>query len=164
MVRGEDGILRAFYNVCRHRAACVATSWKASRLDRCRYHGWTYDLAGRLRGTPEFDGARLRRGEIGLARSPSYLGALRVRPFGQDTAAVSRLPQSASPSELAPWGWSRPRVLSKAREYRLACNWKVFVDNYLDGGYHINTVHPGLAGVLDYAEYRTRSREHQPAE
>jgi choline monooxygenase len=41
------------------------------------------------------------------------------------------------------------------REYELACNWKVFVDNYLDGGYHVNYVHPGLAGVLDYSQYRT---------
>jgi choline monooxygenase len=41
------------------------------------------------------------------------------------------------------------------REYTLACNWKVFVDNYLDGGYHVNTIHPSLAGVLDYAHYRT---------
>jgi choline monooxygenase len=41
------------------------------------------------------------------------------------------------------------------RQYELACNWKVFVDNYLDGGYHVNTVHPGLAGVLDYSQYRT---------
>jgi choline monooxygenase len=46
------------------------------------------------------------------------------------------------------------------REYRLACNWKVFVDNYLDGGYHINTVHPGLAGVIDYTHYRTEIDEH----
>ena len=37
----------------------------------------------------------------------------------------------------------------------LECNWKVFVDNYQDGGYHVNTVHPGLAGALDYAQYRT---------
>src|SRR5207237_4823835 len=40
-------------------------------------------------------------------------------------------------------------------EYVPACNWKVFVDNYLDGGYHVNTVHPSLAGALDYAHYRT---------
>src|SRR5262249_39505228 len=39
--------------------------------------------------------------------------------------------------------------------YDLACNWKVYVDNFLDGGYHVNTVHPGLAGVLDYSRYRT---------
>ena len=41
------------------------------------------------------------------------------------------------------------------REYELQCNWKIFVDNYQDGGYHVNTVHPGLAGALDYAKYRT---------
>jgi choline monooxygenase len=41
------------------------------------------------------------------------------------------------------------------RTYDLACNWKVYVDNYLDGGYHVNTVHPALAGVIDYQEYRT---------
>ena len=41
------------------------------------------------------------------------------------------------------------------REYEAACNWKVYVDNYLDGGYHVHTIHPGLAGVLDYAHYRT---------
>jgi choline monooxygenase len=43
------------------------------------------------------------------------------------------------------------------REYELACNWKVFVDNYQDGGYHVNTVHPGLAGALDYSKYRTEN-------
>ena len=61
-------MLRAFANVCRHRAAPVATEpcGQASRL-RCRYHGWTYDLAGRLRGAPEFDGvADFRREDNGL--------------------------------------------------------------------------------------------------
>jgi choline monooxygenase len=41
------------------------------------------------------------------------------------------------------------------KSYDLACNWKVYADNYLDGGYHVNTVHPALAGALDYREYRT---------
>src|SRR5262245_52725510 len=52
IVRDTDSVLRAFYNVCRHRAALLLTEpqGKVSRL-RCRYHGWTYDLAGRLRGT-----------------------------------------------------------------------------------------------------------------
>jgi choline monooxygenase len=49
---------------------------------------------------------------------------------------------------------------AQRREYTLACNWKVFVDNYLDGGYHVNTVHPGLAGVIDYARYHTDVFEH----
>src|SRR5262249_41588954 len=41
------------------------------------------------------------------------------------------------------------------RTYDLACNWKVYADNYLDGGFHVNTVHPALSGVLDYKLYRT---------
>src|SRR5262249_44105838 len=57
VVRDSDGVLRAFFNVCRHRAAPLLTEpcGRTTKL-RCRYHGWTYDLTGRLRGTPEFDG------------------------------------------------------------------------------------------------------------
>jgi choline monooxygenase len=57
VVRGEDGVLRAMFNVCRHRAAPILNEecGHITKL-RCRYHGWTYDLAGRLKGTPEFDG------------------------------------------------------------------------------------------------------------
>src|ERR1043165_3296145 len=59
VVRGADGVLRGFFNVCRHHAAAVLTApcGKVDRL-RCPYHGWTYDLAGQLRGVPEFDGVR----------------------------------------------------------------------------------------------------------
>src|SRR4051812_33505530 len=57
VVRGGDGVLRGFFNVCRHHAAAVMTApcGKVDRL-RCPYHGWTYDLAGQLRGVPELDG------------------------------------------------------------------------------------------------------------
>lgn len=68
VVCGPDGIRRAFSNVCRHRGARVVCEpeGKATRL-RCHYHGWTYDLAGRLRGTPEFEGvAEFQREEQGL--------------------------------------------------------------------------------------------------
>src|SRR5262249_33433464 len=68
VARAGAGVLRAFFNVCRPRAARVMNepAGRATRF-RCRYHGWTYDLAGRLRGTPEFDGvADFRREEQGL--------------------------------------------------------------------------------------------------
>ncbi len=61
---------------------------------------------------------------------------------------------SPLPHRTMDLGLDRLRFTDR-RDYRLACNWKVFVDNYLDGGYHINTVHPGLAGVIDYSQYRT---------
>src|SRR5215831_17712097 len=68
VVRDEAGVLRAFYNVCRHRAARVVAEPEGQlKKLRCRYHGWTYDLAGRLRGTPEFDGVEdFRKEEQGL--------------------------------------------------------------------------------------------------
>jgi choline monooxygenase len=166
IVRDQEGILRAFCNVCRHRAARVleAECGKVSRL-RCRYHGWTYDLAGRLRGTPEFEGvADFRREEQGLT-------GLAVDPWGpfvwvhqNGRAPGSNAPALADylaplPERIRGLGLESLRFVER-REYIVACNWKVFVDNFLDGGYHVNSVHPALAGVLDYAHYRTEIAGH----
>jgi len=46
------------------------------------------------------------------------------------------------------------------RRYSLNCNWKVFVDNYLDGGYHVPHLHKGLDSVLDYSSYMIENGEH----
>jgi choline monooxygenase len=77
VVRDGEGVLRGFYNVCRHRAARVACAeqGQATRF-RCRYHGWTYDLTGRLRGTPEFDGV------AGFAREDNGLPGIHVAEHG----------------------------------------------------------------------------------
>jgi choline monooxygenase len=57
IVRGGDGVLRGFFNVCRHHAAAVMTEAEGeARNLRCPYHGWTYTLEGELRGTPDFAG------------------------------------------------------------------------------------------------------------
>jgi choline monooxygenase len=157
VVRDDEGVLRAFHNVCRHRAAQVINQpeGRATRL-RCRYHGWTYDLAGRLRGTPEFDGV------ADFCREEQGLPALAVDSWGPlvfvngGPAPVQKLTEFLKPlpERTAGVGLERLRFVGR-KEYQLECNWKVFVDNYLDGGYHVNTVHPGLAGALDYAHYRT---------
>ncbi len=155
VVRDEAGVLRAFSNVCRHRAAPVATEpcGKASRL-RCRYHGWTYDLAGRLRGAPEFDGvADFRREDNGLpGLAVAVWGPWAWVHAGSQPPLLDVL---APLPEQVPAGALGALHFAGRREYEVACNWKVYVDNYLDGGYHVHTIHPGLAGVLDYARYRT---------
>jgi choline monooxygenase len=156
VLRDGKGTLRAFYNVCRHRAARVMTECAgvATRL-RCPYHGWTYDLAGQLRGTPEWDGvADFCREDNGLVP----LAAAVWGPFVWVHAEPVTMPLAEYlaplPDRLADVGLETLRWVER-REYDLACNWKVFVDNYLDGGYHINSVHPGLAGILDYGQYET---------
>ena len=155
VVRDEAGTLHAFSNVCRHRAALVATEpcGRASRL-RCRYHGWTYDLAGRLRGAPEFDGvADFRREDNGLPPLAAAVWGpwVWVHGGGRPSALADFL---APLPERVGGALDALRFVAR-REYELACNWKVYVDNFLDGGYHVHTIHPGLASVLDYAHYRT---------
>lgn len=156
VVRGDDGILRAFSNVCRHRAARVLEQEEgcASRL-RCRYHGWTYDLRGQLRGTPEFEGVE------NFARGESGLPPLSVDSYGPWVFVKASNGNEKLADALAPLPTYLPQEATaglefvQRRAYDLDCNWKVYVDNYLDGGYHVNTVHPGLAGVIDYSGYRS---------
>jgi choline monooxygenase len=161
VVRGEDGVLRAFSNVCRHRAAPLATGCGHATKLRCRYHGWTYDLAGRLRGMPEFEGVQeFCKEENGLVP----LGA--VEECGPFVAVHITAPSSSFADAIAPFptwqatvaNWSELQFHAR-REYEVACNWKVYIDNYLDGGYHVNTVHPDLAGVLNYREYTITTYE-----
>lgn len=158
IVRGDDDRVRGFFNVCRHRAAPLRSEpcGSAAKL-RCRYHGWTYDLSGRLRGTPEFeDVADFRKDDNGLVP----LGG--VAEWGPIVWAHLDPPREPVNEFLAPLPvWTTDRGAfdglrwTARTSYDLACNWKVYVDNYLDGGYHVATVHPGLAAVLDAREYRT---------
>jgi choline monooxygenase len=155
VVRDNEGLLRAFYNVCRHRAAQVMNEpqGKATKF-RCRYHGWTYDLTGRLRGTPEFDGV------ADFCKEEEGLRPLSVATWGP-LVFVHPEPRQSLLSFLAPLPEKTANMkldqmrFVERRDYTLNCNWKVYVDNYQDGGYHVNTVHPALAGALDYAHYRT---------
>jgi choline monooxygenase len=156
VIRGDDGSLRAFYNVCRHRAArVVAEPEGCAKKLRCRYHGWTYDLTGKLRGVPEFDGV------ADFDRDDNSLPQIAVAVWGP-IVWVNLSPRPGPlleflnplPEKCASLGLEKLQFVER-RQYDLACNWKVYVDNYLDGGYHVNTVHPGLAGVIDYSRYRT---------
>ncbi len=161
VVRDEHGTLRAFHNVCRHRAAQVLNEpcGHVTRL-RCRYHGWTYDLAGRLRGTPEFDGVEeFRKEDNGLVPlAVATWGPLVFVHQGAPTIPLADY-LAPLPERAATLGIDHVKFAER-REYELGCNWKVFVDNYQDGGYHVNTVHPGLAGALDYSKYRTENYGH----
>jgi choline monooxygenase len=160
VARDGQGVLRAFSNVCRHKAAQVINEphGKATKL-RCRYHGWTYDLAGRLRGTPEFDGVQgFCKEEQGLPQLAAEVWGPLVFVHLPPLQGVAPLAEYLSPLPGRAAGVELERLkFVGRREYDLPCNWKVFVDNFLDGGYHVNTVHPGLAGALDYAQYRTEN-------
>lgn len=162
VVRGSDFSLRGFFNVCRHHAAAVMTEseGKATQL-RCPYHGWTYSLAGELKGTPDFVGVcDFKREKNGL--EPVTLAEWEKWVFVKIDGGGSSLADflgvelidQIQPLQLAGLNWL------ERRHYSFDCNWKVFVDNYLDGGYHVPYLHKGLNSVLDYANYLIENGEH----
>jgi choline monooxygenase len=160
VVRGNEHILRAMYNVCRHHAAAVVTEpcGQASIL-HCPYHGWNYGLDGSLKGMPEFDGVQdFERQENGLlpARAEAWEKFVFVN---LDLKAASlRDFLGGLVKRVAGLGVSKLHYFD-TRVYDIACNWKVFVDNYLDGGYHVPHLHKGLNSVLDYKEYTIENED-----
>ena len=160
VVRGRDGVLRGFFNVCRHHAAAVCTEAQGSaQALRCPYHGWTYSLEGELKGTPDFDGVQsFDRASNGLV--PVTLDTWETFVFVRlDTAGPTLAEFLGSlKGETASLGIERLRFQER-RTYAFDSNWKVFVDNYLDGGYHVPFLHKGLDSVLDYAEYMIENGE-----
>jgi choline monooxygenase len=153
-VRGSDGQLRAFYNVCRHHAMTVMNEpcGQAQHM-RCPYHGWTYSLEGELRGMTEFEGV------CNFDRAQNGLVPIRVDTWENfvfvnlDAHAESLHTFLGALLGLAkPLGFGGLQFVER-RSYTLNCNWKVYVDNFLDGGYHVPHMHKGLNSVLDYTNY-----------
>ena len=155
VVRGQDAVIRGFFNVCRHHAAAVVTAEEGSASSlRCPYHGWTYGLDGALKGTPDFsEVCNFERSSSGLV--PVATSIREPWVFVRLERTGASLDQYFSPDLIARLqGLNLDRLTwTERRRYSLACNWKVFVDNYLDGGYHVPHLHKGLDSVLDYSQY-----------
>jgi choline monooxygenase len=156
VARGEDEKLRALSNVCRHRAGPVASGAGSCRALRCGYHGWTYGLDGRLLATPEFEGVEdFRREDVRLPgfSVATWIGLVFANLDVGASPLAATLDDLSGRLEESGLGSMR---FAFRREWTLDCNWKVYVDNYLEG-YHIPIVHPGLMKELDYGAYRTEA-------
>jgi choline monooxygenase len=155
-VRGDDGEVRALHNVCRHRAGPLAEcDGRGAKQFACRYHGWRYALDGRLLGAPDmgraegFDVAAVALPQARVAQWQGLVFAAAADgapPFDEFVEGIdARLAEPLA-------GYEFDRRIS----YDVACDWKVYVDNYLEG-YHVPIVHPGLNALLDEDAYLTRT-------
>jgi choline monooxygenase len=154
VVRDKQHTLRAFSNVCRHRAGPIALGSGCKNVLRCQYHGWTYTLGGQLIGTPDVEGVEF------FDRSTMGMVPVRVETWEQFifvnfdaqaeplAAYLGKIPEQAQGFQF------EGLQFAERRDYVIHCNWKVYVDNYLEG-YHIPIAHPGLMREIDYAQYRT---------
>lgn len=152
--RGTDEVLRAFSNVCKHRAGAVAVGKGNRKSLQCMYHGWTYGLDGKLLTAPEMEG-------VEWDRAAFCLDAVRVETWG-GFVFVNLDPHAPPlhdvlgdiPHQVERAGF-RPAEMEfvERRDYYVDCNWKVYIDNYLEG-YHVPIAHPGLFREIDYENYK----------
>jgi len=158
-VRGEDGALRSFHNVCRHRAGKIAGEARGSCGKRlvCPYHAWSYGLDGKFKGAPKWQGFAIDKNEHGLkpVEQEIFQGFVFVRfEGGLPSVAEMFAPYADELSEfelekLVPNG----RVTLRPRNV----NWKNVGDNYSDG-MHIPVAHPGLTRLFG-GTYQIEAKE-----
>ncbi|HEX8380994.1 MAG TPA: aromatic ring-hydroxylating dioxygenase subunit alpha [Allosphingosinicella sp.] len=159
-VRGEDGSVRAFSNVCRHRGSrLVSGGGGCSRRLTCPYHAWTYALDGRLIGVPQKgDYPGLDPSALGLLpiELEDWRGFLFVRlEPGGPTVAEMMAPHEP---EIAPYRFEEMEALGRVTLRPRAVNWKNVADNYSDG-LHIPVAHPGLTRLFGRG-YAISAGEH----
>lgn len=158
VIRGRDGALRGFHNVCRHRAGPLLGEG-SGRCDllRCQYHGWIYDGEGRLRRTPDFgEAAGFDRADYGLF--PIRVAAWRGLVFANLDMAAGPLEESLGDlvRETAPYPLERFGLVREV-VFEMACNWKTYTDNFVEG-YHIPAVHAGLNAAIDFSRFSAEGR------
>jgi choline monooxygenase len=151
-VRGSDRQLRGFYNVCRHRAGPPAEGCGSRKLFRCGYHGWTYGLDGALISATEIEGMEGFRPEdfaLTAVRTEEWFNLVFVNLDGEAKSLRESLGEL--PAQVQKFPFAEMKLFER-RIYDMKCNWKTYVDNYLEG-YHLPSVHPGLNRELDYNAY-----------
>jgi carnitine monooxygenase subunit len=159
VVRGEDGVLRAFVNFCRHRGAQLVASGDgcANKAFRCPYHGWRYGLDGSLltvpygaQGFPDLD--RAVYGLTPLQVEERY-GLIFVMPDANERFDIDELLGDAG-DDLASWRFDQ-RAYVETRQYSVPVNWKLNLDTFGES-YHFSTLHPTTFGVKTHDNVATR--------
>ncbi len=161
IVRGKEGALRGFVNVCRHRGHMVVDGQGCRETLQCPYHAWTYDLDGSLRRAPRADR------EPGF--DPSGLSLLPVAVGVWGPFVFANADPEAPPFEE--WLGELPAIVAESgldltrvrfhshHEWPIASNWKIAIENFLEC-YHCPTAHPGFSKVVDVSPDAYRLQVH----
>lgn len=142
VVRDKQGLIRAFVNSCTHRGTKIMAGDGNCAALRCPYHSWTFALDGRLMGAPEMDDT------VGFDKADYHLRPIRIDSwdgflfinFDADCQPLTDY-LGDLPARLAAYNFA-DMVCVRRKEYDLACNWKIYVENAMES-YHVPTVHGG---------------------
>jgi choline monooxygenase len=157
VARGEDGSLRGFHNVCPHRAGPLVHDGTGSATTFvCRYHGWAFEPDGALRAARDFgDPGPPEACALWPVRVETWRGLVFVNVDGAApplAEALGRFAAHADGFDLESF------VPAGTWHHDLACNWKTYAENYLEG-YHIPIVHRELARSIDVRRYEVLAED-----
>ena len=171
VVRGDDGDLRAFLNVCRHRGSLVCEGEGKRASLQCPYHAWTYGLDGSLRAAPRSERVPgFERESLGLVpvQVDSWGPFVFVNPDAEAEPLAETLGKLPALVDASGVDLGSRRVLKRASGDEYAANWKVCSENFLEC-YHCQVAHPGFSKVVDVSvdayvleESRTFSTQYGP--
>ena len=159
VMRGDDGVARAFMNVCRHRGSRLVDGESGcARVLTCPYHAWSYGRDGRLVGVPhrqEYPGLEVAAHGLKPVALEEWHGFLFVR-LEEDLPSVAEM-MAPYEAEVAPYRFEELRAIGRVTLRPRALNWKTIADNYSDH-LHIPVGHPGLTRLFG-RNYRIEARE-----
>lgn len=161
VIRGKDGVLRAFYNVCRHRASRLldGDTGRCDRVIRCRYHGWVYDLDGSLKAVPSegaFPGLDKAKHGLKPLQIEAWHGFVFVRFEGSGPGVAEMM--APYDAELSLYRLEEMQPIGGYTGREAPVDWKNAVDNNIEG-YHIPPAHPGLQRLFG-RNYRFETKPH----
>lgn len=156
-VRGEDGVVRGFYNVCRHRAHQLVEGSGCKQAITCPYHAWTYELNGQLRHARNSDKVlKFAPEKLGLVpvRVEEFLGFLMFNLDPEAESFATLFP--GLEAEIREYTPGLDELVPDPHEVRggtLQCNWKILLDNCIEC-YHCAPAHPAFVDLVDMDTYR----------
>jgi choline monooxygenase len=153
VLNGQDGVIRAFFNSCRHRGSKLLSGAGNCRLIRCPYHAWAYDTTGALVATPLVDeemqelrgGLSLHRARVDVVDGFLFVAFDATLPAATET--LGSLPKEWSAYDPA------ALVCTRRKSWDVKANWKLWFENYNDS-LHVAFVHPG-----SLAKQKVKSRQ-----
>ena len=152
-LRGNDGVLRGFHNVCRHRGARLLEGAGQCRVLRCPYHHWVYGEDGSLRQAPWFGEDPefnlgdwpLEKADVAEWRGLLFISIAAEKSLGDQ---LGDLPEELRGHPIETY------AAVEQRRFRMRSNWKTYTDNFVEG-YHIPGIHPGFMKVIDFKHFET---------
>jgi choline monooxygenase len=159
IVKNTDNEINGFYNVCRHHASTILKGSGTTESLVCPYHGWTYNLNGQLTKCTNMKGIKCFNIKSNGLRSINLSKFSNILFFNFTAVSNNELSSIFEPvkNKLEEFNYDptfSDLVYVGRREYIMDCNWKVFIDNYCDGGYHVPYGHKDLCSNLDMKTYK----------